>query len=325
MIATAQNASLPGEASTGSVRLERKILVTGASGFIGTHLCRSLADAGAEVHGVSRQALRSPDDFIRWWQVDLTDPVAVRKMLNTVRPELILHLAGEVVGARDLDQVIPTLRGNLLSTVHLLESAVECGCERVVLTGSIEEPNQGDPTALPSSPYAASKLAATGYGKMFHALYGLDVVILRVFMVYGPAQRDTRKLVPFVIQSLLRGEIPSLSSGMRPVDWIYVQDVVDAFLAVTHSKSGGGGIFEIGSGSLLTVRELVERLAPLVRPDAQLDFNPAGDRPLEQVRVADIRGAAEVFGWKPKVSIEDGLRCTVDWYRNLHELSRTKA
>jgi nucleoside-diphosphate-sugar epimerase len=309
----------PGEASSDPLLQGRRILVTGASGFIGAHLCRRMAGAGAEVHAISRQPPGAADIPVQWWQADLGDRTAVREVVAGVRPGLILHLAGEVVGARGIEQVMPTLCGNLLSTVHLLEAAVESGCERVVLTGSIEEPNQGDPAAVPSSPYAASKLAATGYGRMFHALYGLDVVILRVFMVYGPAQRDPRKLVPFVINTLLRGETPSLSSGRRPVDWIHVDDVVEAFMAVARSTAGGGGIFEIGSGSLLTVRDLVERLAPLVRPDARLDFNTASDRPLEQVRVADITRAAEVFGWVPRVPIDEGLRGTVEWYRRSFE------
>jgi nucleoside-diphosphate-sugar epimerase len=201
--------------------------------------------------------------------------------------------------------------------VNLLVAAAAAGCRRVVLTGSIEEPNQGDAAAVPSSPYAAAKLAATGYGRMFHALYGLDVVILRVFMVYGPGQEDLRKLIPYVILSLLRGEAPSMSSGLRPVDWIYVDDVVAAFVAAAQTKAGGGEVLEVGSGELVTVRELVERLAPLVRADAQLRFDAANDRPLEQVRRADTRRTTELLGWRPQVALADGLRRTVDWYRAL--------
>lgn len=293
----------------------RRVLVTGASGFIGARLCNALLALGAEVHGVSRRADPGGDPPIRWWQADLADAQAVHRLVETVRPEIILHLAGEVVGKRDLDQILPTLRGNLLSAVNLLLAAASLGCRRVVLTGSIEEPSQGDAAAVPSSPYAASKLAATGYGRLFHALYGLDVVILRVFMVYGPGQKDLKKLLPYVILSLLRGETPQMSSGRRPVDWVYVDDVVEAFVAAAANVGGGGEVLEVGSGELVTVRDLIERLAPLVRPDARLHFDTANDRPLEQVRRAQIQRTTEVLDWRPQVSLAQGLQRTVDYYR----------
>ena len=143
---------------------------------------------------------------------------------------------------------------------------------------------------------------------MFHALYGLDVVVLRVFMVYGPGQKDLRKLVPYVIQSLLRGETPKMSSGLRPVDWIYVDDVVDAFVAAAARNAGGGEVLEVGSGQLVTVRDLVEQVAPLVRPDAQLRFDSGNDRPMEQVRRAQIQRTTEVLDWHPRVPLAEGLQ-----------------
>jgi nucleoside-diphosphate-sugar epimerase len=295
---------------------QSRILVTGATGFIGSHLCKRLVELGAEVFGVSRSEQSAANPFVRWWQADLVDPDSVKRVVDAVQPEVILHLAGEVVGHRSLDRILPTLQGNLLSTVNLLVAAAECGCRRVVLTGSIEEPNQDEPGAAPSSPYAASKFAATSYGRMFHALYALDVVILRVYMVYGPGQKDLRKLVPYVILSLLRGETPRMSSGIRPVDWIYVDDVVAAFVAAAGATVGGGEVLEVGSGELVTVRELVERLAPMVIPGAQLDFDSASDRPLEQVRKADTRRLEELLDWRPKVPLDEGLQRTVDWYRD---------
>lgn len=293
----------------------QKILVTGATGFIGLHLCRRLRALGAEVHGVSRRTLEAGTEGVHWWRADLADDAATERIVSAVRPVAILHLASEVVGARGRDLVLPTLRANLLSTVNVLQAAAATGCKRVVVTGSVEEPDLGDPGAVPSSPYAAAKWSATAYARMFHALYGLDVVILRVFMVYGPGQADVKKLVPYVTLSLLRGESPALSSGVRPVDWIYVDDVVDAFVASLLAREAGGKVLEVGSGELATVRSVVERLAALVRPEAALRFGAVADRPLERVRAADVAPTEKALGWKSTTPLDRGLELTVDWYR----------
>ena len=163
----------------------------------------------------------------------------------------------------------------------------------------MEEPDLGDPEAVAQSPYAASKWAALAYARLFHALYGLPIVHLRVFMVYGPGQRDLRKLVPYMTVSLLRGRSPELTSGTREVDWIYVDDVVDAFLRAAVAPGIEGASLDVGSGELVTVRALVVRLRDLVGGDVEPSFGAVADRQLERVRVADPTSAAEAMGWDP--------------------------
>jgi UDP-glucose 4-epimerase len=297
-----------------------KALVTGASGFIGSHLCRRLGREKTEVHAVSRTKEAGKRDGIQWWQGDVADEAKVRELVSAIKPDAIFHLASHVVGARDLAQVAPTFRSNLMSAVNLLSAASEVGCRRVILTGSLEEPTQDEASPVPCSPYAAAKWAASGYARMFHALYGLDVVILRVFMVYGPGQGDLRKLIPHVTLSLLRGESPKLSSGQRQVDWIYVDDVVEGFVAAAHAGDAAGQTIDIGSGKLVTVRAVVEHLGRLVNPEIKLGFGAVLERPLEQVRVADTGRTQAAIGWQPTVSLEKGLKQTVDWYaRRLKE------
>ncbi|MFQ5445236.1 MAG: NAD-dependent epimerase/dehydratase family protein [Nitrospinales bacterium] len=297
-----------------------KVLVTGASGFIGSHLCRRLNEMGAEVHGISQKKQPSNPNGLQWWQGDLSDFETVQKLLNTIRPDFIFHLASHVVGARDLNQVLPTFRYNFLSSLNLLLGAHEIECKRILLTGSLEEPDLGDPECIPSSPYAAAKWAGNGYARMFHALYQLPVVILRVFMVYGPAQQDLSKLIPFVTLSLLRKEAPTLSSGTREVDWIYVEDVVEAFIAAAQGPGLEGKTLEVGSGKLISVRAIIERLNQLIDPEIKPLFGSVPERPLEQVRVADIKTTQKLTGWKPETSLEKGLKQTVAWYqRQLEE------
>lgn len=290
----------------------QKVLVTGASGFIGTHLCQRLHELGAEVHAVSRSQHEGDSDRLRWWQGDPAETDWVLRTVSAILPGLIFHLASRVEGSRDAAVVLPMFRGNLMSTVNLLTAARELGC-RVVLAGSMEEPVAGDLQDIPCSPYAAAKWASSGYARMFHALYQLPVITLRVFMVYGPGQQDLLKLVPYVTLSLLRGEPPRLNSGQRPVDWIYVGDVVEAFLAA-GLVAAPSGTFDIGSGELVTVRGVVERLVQLVNPGIQPLFGALPDRPMEQVRVADISRSKELMDWHPATSLQSGLEKTVEWY-----------
>jgi UDP-glucose 4-epimerase len=290
------------------------VLVTGASGFIGSHLVDRLTQAGLEVHGVSRRAIPHAGGAVRWWQADLADAEAVREVVQGVAPAVIYHLASHVAGARDVGLVMPTFASNLQSTVNLLAAAVEAGGARVILTGSMEEPVPGGLDAVPCSPYAAAKYAATGYARMFHALYGLPVVTLRVFMVYGPGQQDVRKLVPYVVLSLLRGEAPRLMSGERQVDWVFVNDVVDALVAAGAPSEAAGRTLDVGSGQVARVREIVERLVELIDPKIVPQFGAVPDRALEQVRVADVGPTEAVLGWKPATALDEGLRRTIDWY-----------
>jgi nucleoside-diphosphate-sugar epimerase len=226
-----------------------------------------------------------------------------------------MHMASHVSGARTVDAVLPTFHDNLSSTVNVLVAAHEVTCERVVLAGSVEEPEPAPHLSVPHSPYAASKHAAGAYGRMFHALYGLSVTTLRVAMAYGPGQGDLNKLVPHVITSLLKGEAPILSSGDREVDWVYVDDVVDAFVCAATAPGVGGLTLDVGSGSLVTVRRVVELLFALVAPDVTPQFGGLANRVLEQVCVADVEATSSRMDWRPQVGLLDGLSRTIDWYR----------
>ncbi len=292
----------------------QKILVTGASGFIGAHLCRALLKAGHRVVGVCRNHPEALPEGVEPSQTDLADPDAVQALLRSERPEIVYHLASHVAGSRDRALVQPTFEANLASTVYLLDAAAAQGCGRFVLTGSLEEPE----TSLtpPSSPYAAAKAAASAYARMFHALYDFPAVIARVFMVYGPDQKDERKLVPYVIDSLLAGRSPRMSSGTREVDWIYVGDVVEGLMRLAAAEGVDGATLDLGSGRLESVRGVVERIARLMDASASLHFDPAADRAMEQIRVADADQTERRIGWRARYSLDAGLEATIAWHRD---------
>lgn len=287
------------------------VLVTGASGFLGAALCRLLKSYGAEVHGVSRSPQNVPG-VSRWWQGSLGHFDFVKRLLRDIRPTHVFHLAGAVTGVRDLQAVVPTFEGNLTGTMNLLTAAAENCCGKVVMAGSLEEPDHPDDP--PSSPYAASKAAAYAYARMFHAVYGVSVVVPRVFIVYGPGQDDRKKLIPYVVSSLMKGESPRLSSGTRAVDWVYVDDVAEG-LAAASGASDIGQRVDLGSGNLVSVRQVVEQIAAMFpETTARPIFGALPDRVMEQVRVADVSTAARI-GWAPRTPLDEGLSKTVDWLK----------
>ena len=296
-------------------------MVTGASGFIGTRLCRSLVDAGAEVHALSRRPRFGYKSPLTWWEGDVADIQLVRTCFRKIQPHTIFHLASHVMGAPSLQHVLPTFRANLQSSVNLLVAAAENGCGRLVLTGSLAEPEPAKGEIFPVAPYAASKWASSGYARMFHALYGVPAVLARVFMVYGPAQRDLSKLIPYTILSLLRGKSPVISTGGRLVDWIYVDDVVEAYVALAEAPGIEGRTLEIGSGKLISIREIVGQVAHLVGGGIEPTFGALPDRPMEPVRMADVAQTSQWIGWSPKIQLTDGLSHTIKWYKeHLREL-----
>jgi nucleoside-diphosphate-sugar epimerase len=288
-------------------------LVTGAGGFLGTCLMSRLAATGVRAIGSSRRppAPGSVPADAEWRLCDVEDAEAVQRLVREVRPTTVFHLASQVRGTRELAAVLPMFRANLASTVYLLAAASEAGCRRVVLAASMEELPVDQPARFP---YAIAKRAATEYGRFFQNTYGLSVVSARIGMAYGAGQRDIAKLVPHVILSQLEGKAPRLASGSRRADWTYVEDVADAFIACMNVESVEGTVVEIGTGEGTSVGDIAERLAAITggpRPE----IGALADRSNDCDVVADADTTARLIGWRARVSLDEGLRRSVEWYR----------
>jgi UDP-glucose 4-epimerase len=296
---------------------DARVLITGARGFIAGHLCRCLTADGANVHGVSRSVATSPISGVTWSRTDVCDGAAVRALVDRFRPDVVFHLAGQVTGSQQIEQVSPTLELNLTSTVHILTAAAQIGTStRVVLAGSMQEPDPGDPSAVPCSPYAASKWACTGYARMFHSLYRVPVTIARPFMVYGPGQWNVTRLLPYVIVSFLKREAPQVSSGSRELDWVYIDDVVEGLLLIARCSYDDGRTIDLGTGKLVNIRSIVAQVRELLGTTIDAQFGAVADRPLEQPVAAKVEETKRLIGWVPTTALSNGLYETIEWYRS---------
>ncbi|WP_327088034.1 NAD-dependent epimerase/dehydratase family protein [Nonomuraea sp. NBC_01738] len=288
-----------------------RALVTGATGFIGSHLTRRLEQLGADVHAVSRSE-QEPLRTVAWHQCDLRDADATSALVGSLAPDLIFHLASEVTGNRDVGMVRATLDANLGAAVNLLTAAVGTGT-RLVFAGSVEEPR--DDRTVPHSPYAAAKYAATAYAQLFHRLWGVPVTVLRIAMAYGPGQRDTAKLVPHVATELLQGRAPRLASGTRLIDWVYIDDVIEAFVRAAENDRATGGMYDIGGGVGLSIKDTVDLMGRLAGSTVAPEYGALPDRQADRAHIADLAPTGAKLGWQPRTALEDGLKNTLEWYR----------
>jgi nucleoside-diphosphate-sugar epimerase len=311
--------------------LGRRVLVTGANGFLGAAIRQVAIEAGAQVHCLTRGAIPpstagAGTRSSGWWQADLTDPASLHHVLSEVRPELVLHAAGHSSAERHLGAVAPSLRDNVMATVNLLSVSATLGTvRRVVLAGSIDSPRGSADTVAPASAYAASKLVESIYGRMFHRTYGLDVVEARVAVVYGPGQQRPKKLFPHLIGKLLRGEVAELTSGSRIADWTYLADAATAFALCGVAEGIAGHAVDIGTGMMTSVADVARRLAHLVgRPDL-LRLGALPDRDGEPERGADAESTARILNWRAAVDLDLGLQRTIDWYRQTLSAPKSNA
>ena len=296
---------------------DKKFLVTGASGFIGRALCVRLLEMGAVVHGTSRRDVDLQGERWSHSSVDLTDALSVDRLLVDAKPDYVLHLASCVTGKREIEWIRETMAGNLQTAVNVLVAAQEAGVEKVVLAGSLEEPDASAAAPVATSPYAASKWCASAYARTMHALYGTRSAVARIFMVYGPGQQDLMKLVPYVCRSAARSEAPELMSGGREVDWIYIADVVAGLIKLALTGPDDGAYVDIGSGELVTTGDVARKICDLAGTGVTPVLGAVPDRAMEQVRVADIDSTHAILGWQPATQLEDGLRQTYEWYQAL--------
>ena len=309
-------------------------LVTGGAGFIGSHVCERLLHEGHAVSTFddlnnfyspaikqrnlrSLQALAKPFTFLHG---DLTDRAAVDEALASAKFDQIIHLAARAGVRPSLEEPALYQRVNVEGTVNLLEAARHNGVKKITLASSssvyginAKVPfSEADPIFSAISPYAASKLADEALGHVYHHIYGMDIVMLRFFTVYGPRQRPDLAIHKFASLISSGKPIPVFGDGSTARDYTYVTDTVDGILACTR-KTFGFEIFNLGESQTVTLSRLIELLEKSLGRPAILNRQPAqpGDVP---ITFADISKARALLGYNPTIKIDEGIPRFVEWF-----------
>jgi len=312
----------------------KKTLVTGAAGFIGSHLVESLVEAGHEVRAFVRYNGRDdrghldrlPSDILRHVEVhrgDLKDPESVRKAVQG--REWVLHLGALIAIPYSYRNPLDVVQTNVLGTCHVLDACrASDSLERVVLTSTSEVygtaqfvPIDETHPLVGQSPYAATKIASDAVGLSYYRSFGLPVTVLRPFNTFGPRQ-SARAIIPSIISQALVSPRIRLGSLNPRRDLTYVKDTAWAFMAIAGCNAALGKTANVGRGEDLTIGELVEKIGNLmgIRIEVQTDEQRVRPAKSEVGRLlAGTKLAEELFGWKSRHTLEQGLEATIAYVR----------
>ncbi len=307
---------------------DSRVLVTGASGFIGSHLTRRLVAEGAEVHALTPAVssvypgrLLDLRDKIVLHEANITDRSAMDAMAQTVRPSIVFHLAAYTHVGKSWQRVDECIQSNIQGTVNLLKALEPIGYDRFINTGTseiygdIDVPFSEDAQVNPCSPYSVSKYAAERYCRMFNQGLGWPIVLVRPFNAYGPAQSPDR-IVPETIVRALRNHDIKTTSGRQTREFNYVEDLAEGFLALATTPGIEGQLFNLGCGEDVAIRDVVTMILDLMGNPIKAEIGALPDRPNEIWRMyCDNSRAREILGWSPKHPLREGLEKTIEWYR----------
>jgi UDP-glucose 4-epimerase len=308
-----------------------KILVTGGAGFIGSHIVdRYIADGHQVivVDNLARGKIENINSRARFYRMDIRDP-ELEEVFSRERPEIVNHHAAQMDVRKSVQDPIFDAQTNILGMLNLLEKSVKYGVDRFIFASSggalygdppkeSQAAREDDPL-LPMSPYGVTKATGELYLYTFRVIHGLEYVALRYANVYGPRQDPYGEagVVAIFIEKMLSGKQPIINGdGLQTRDYVYVQDIVEANSRVCNQKASGS--FNIGTGIEKNVNELFETLRKILGKDIPEVHGPA--KLGEQRRsVLNWAKAHDRLGWKAQISLEEGLRKTVQYFKDFQQ------
>ena len=305
-------------------------LVTGGAGFIGSHLAEALVGKGETVRVAdsfitgNRRNLAAAGDRAELVEGDLADPAVAARAVAGM--DYVLHQAAIPSVPRSVKDPATSNRANVDATLQLLIAARDAKVKRVVYAASSSAygdtptlPKREDMPTRPLSPYALQKLVGEQYMQLFTALYGLETVSIRYFNVFGPRQDPSSPysgVIALFVTALLAGKPPTIvGDGGQTRDFTYVANVVDGVLKAATAPGASGEVINVATGRQISISELAKTLGEIIGVTAapvHIDPRPGDVRD----SLADVSKAKAILGYEPTVGLEEGLRKTVDWYRN---------
>jgi nucleoside-diphosphate-sugar epimerase len=296
----------------------KRVLVTGATGFIGRHCLAPLARLGYEVYAVSHSRPALDTALVSWRGADLLDTNACARLLSDIRPTHLMHLAwyADPRDYRSSPENLAWAQGG----IELLRRFAESGGRRAVFSGTCFEydPRYGYCTEgltpeAPSTLYAVCKDGLRQIAAKYAADVGVSTAWARVFYLYGPFEPSAR-LVPSVILSLLRGERAACTHGRQLRDFLHVEDVGSALAAILDSRLEGSA--NIGSDQPVAIRAIVETIARQLDAADRVDFGARQPAPTDApIMIADVGRLRDEVGWRPQWRLEDGVAATIRWWK----------
>lgn len=302
----------------------KRLLVSGATGFVGANLVRGALEKGAETHIITRPnsnkwRLADVLDSIYEHRADISHYQQIDAVASNVKPDIIFHTAA--YGTNPHENSLHKMHdANVIGTANLLKAVKKPGFELFVNTGSSSEygpkdtPMKENASLGPVNDYGKSKAAATLYCQSFAHKHNLPIVTLRLFSPYGYFE-DRQRLIPSVTLSCLRGENPDISSMSFVRDFVFIEDVLAAYMSCDALSAVPAEVFNIGSGQQHTVGDVVNTIVQLtganVRPQRGHPQKWPNEPPLWQ---ADTSKAKEMLDWSPAYDLDRGLAATVDWF-----------
>jgi len=307
-----------------------RVFVTGATGFIGSHLTRELLTRGDEVHILRRptsDGWRLTDIRSRLHEHigDLTDFASVKKAVDAARPEVVYHLGAYVNVGRTLQNANAIADVIIGGTLRLWRALDGHNYRVFVNSGTCEEygdnpvPFREEQLPAPVSPYSAAKTAVTFYGLMYHKTLGLPIVTLRPFLTYGPMQQPARLIPQAIIAGLTKTAFRT-TPGEQTREFNYVDDIVAGYIKAAHAPSAIGEVINLGNGREIQIRRVIRLIFDLLGNPIEPEIGALPYRPGETWHFyADPGKAKCVLGWEATTPLRDGLRRTITWYRQHKE------